>query len=478
LEAKLAELGRVVGELLKEGYNPIVYCRFIATAQYVAEQLQQMLQREHSGLKVVSVSGDDGGNEQRREKVSELSKEPVRVLVATDCLSEGINLQEPFNAVVHYDLPWNPNRLEQRIGRVDRFGQQKETVKAVLIHGVNNQIDLVLLDVLLRKNEAIRNTLGVSVPMPVDAERITETLIESVFLRQRERSQQLQLAISSSEVGRLHDEMDQAAEREKENRSYFAQHGIEPGDVAKELEEMEPALGTSGDLERFFSNALQRFSGSITPDRTQGVYRFEPGDLESMMLQRNGGRDLPERVTFEGVQSSGVQLLGRNNPIVESLTNAVLGNALTGEDQRFARCGAMFTDAVETRTAVVVLRLRYLLKDTTEQFAEEVVMGSFHPAQDGIQWIEPIQPEALKLMAGARPTLNMPPVEASQYIERVLGLLDGDDWYTTVVLRRVEALKASHLRLRSVVDAKPLEVVPHTPPDILGLYVLMPAPAA
>ena len=477
LDAKLAELGRVVGELLKEGYNPIVYCRFIATAQYVAEQLQDMLKREHSGLKVVSVSGDDGGNEQRREKVSELSKEPVRVLVATDCLSEGINLQEFFNAVVHYDLPWNPNRLEQRIGRVDRFGQEKETVKNVMIHGVNNQIDLVLLDVLFRKNEAIRSALGVSVPMPVDADRITETLIASVLLRQRDQSQQLQLALSSPEVGLLHDEMDRAAEREKENRSYFAQHGIEPGDVAKELEEMEPALGTSGDLERFFSNALQRFSGSITPDRTQGVYRFEAGDLESVMLQRNGGRDLPQRVTFEGVQSSGVQLLGRNNPIVESLTNAVLGRALTGEDQRFARCGAMFTDAVETRTTVVVLRLRYLLKDATEQFAEEVVMGAFHSGQDGIQWIEPIQPEALKLMSEAKPTRNMEPVEASQHVERALGLLDGiDDWYTTVVTRRVEALKASHFRLRSVVDAKPLEVVPHTPPDILGLYVLMPAP--
>ena len=47
-----------------------------------------MLQREHDGLMVVSESGDDGGNEQRREKVDELAKEKVKVLVATDCLSE------------------------------------------------------------------------------------------------------------------------------------------------------------------------------------------------------------------------------------------------------------------------------------------------------------------------------------------------------------------------------------------------------
>ena len=43
--------------------------------------------------------------------------------MATDCLSEGINLQEDFDAVLHYDLPWNPNRIEQRFGRIHRIGQ-------------------------------------------------------------------------------------------------------------------------------------------------------------------------------------------------------------------------------------------------------------------------------------------------------------------------------------------------------------------
>ena len=49
------------------------------------------------------------------------------MLVATDCLSEGVNLQEHFQAVVHYDLAWNPTRHEQREGRVDRFGQRPQT---------------------------------------------------------------------------------------------------------------------------------------------------------------------------------------------------------------------------------------------------------------------------------------------------------------------------------------------------------------
>ena len=60
------------------------------------------------------------------ERVAELAAFDRRVLVATDCLSEGINLQEHFDAVVHYDLAWNPTRHEQREGRVDRYGQRAD----------------------------------------------------------------------------------------------------------------------------------------------------------------------------------------------------------------------------------------------------------------------------------------------------------------------------------------------------------------
>ena len=185
------------------------------------------------------------------------------MLVATDCLSEGINLQEQFNAVVHYDLPWNPNRLEQRIGRVDRYGQERDTVREVLLYGVNNQMDLVVLDVLLRKNAAIRNALGISVPMPVDADRLLQTLIEDLLLRRPVQGRQMQLALSSPDVSNLHEEWDRAGDREKENHSFFAQYGIKPDEVHRELREMEPALGNSRDMQHFVSNALQRFGGGL-----------------------------------------------------------------------------------------------------------------------------------------------------------------------------------------------------------------------
>lgn len=103
-DRKLAALIRTVDELVEGDAQPIVFCRYIATATYVADQLQEALGGRFPDLRISAVTGAVG-EEVRRKKVEELSRSPRRVLVATDCLSEGINLQDAFGSVVHYDLP-------------------------------------------------------------------------------------------------------------------------------------------------------------------------------------------------------------------------------------------------------------------------------------------------------------------------------------------------------------------------------------
>ena len=102
-------------------------------------------------------------------------------MIATDCLSEGINLQKFFTGVLHYDLPWNPNRLEQREGRVDRFGQLAPEVKACLLYGADNPIDGIVLDVLLRKVREIKRATGINVPFPEDSQSIIDTITQALF---------------------------------------------------------------------------------------------------------------------------------------------------------------------------------------------------------------------------------------------------------------------------------------------------------
>ncbi|HZS33447.1 MAG TPA: DEAD/DEAH box helicase, partial [Methylomirabilota bacterium] len=95
-DAKLQLVTELVRDLQARGHQPIVFCRFIPTAEYVARHLGERLE----GTTVAAVTGLLPPAD-REQRVADLARAPRRVLVCTDCLSEGVNLQEPFDAVVH-----------------------------------------------------------------------------------------------------------------------------------------------------------------------------------------------------------------------------------------------------------------------------------------------------------------------------------------------------------------------------------------
>ena len=339
---KLLEAVTAVRGLLREGYHPIVFCHFIPTANYVGRELKQRLLDQFAGLHIAAVTGDDP-DEVRREKVRALGEHERRVLVATDCLSEGINLQDRFDAVVHYDLPWNPNRLEQREGRVDRYGQiLKDVVKTITIWGRDNEIDQVVLDVLIRKARKIRHDLGIAVPVPADAAQVIEAVVENVLLR-RPTSKQLQLGLAGQAVSRLHQEWDRSANREKENRAYYNIPRFNPEEVARDLEMNDRVLGDPESVRRFIAEVMQRFGGSLAPAKGNGAYVLNPGDLERR-LNSLGGKSFPARVTFDRLKDPNALYLGRTHPAVEETCHAALGKAFGREPAPFfARAGASVT---------------------------------------------------------------------------------------------------------------------------------------
>jgi len=91
-DPKIEKAADIVLDWLKKGHHPIVFCRFIATARYVAEQLERRIKEKYPTFRAVAVSGETGGDEEREAAVNDLAESERRVLVATDCLSEGINL--------------------------------------------------------------------------------------------------------------------------------------------------------------------------------------------------------------------------------------------------------------------------------------------------------------------------------------------------------------------------------------------------
>lgn len=472
-DRKLAKLIEVLKRLLQEGRRPIVFCRFIPTANY----LEQWLSAEfNKNVDVRAVTGEID-DDQRREKVAELSQSDLRILVATDCLSEGVNLQDHFNSVIHYDLPWNPNRLEQREGRVDQFGQPKDEVRTVLIYGANNPVDQVVLDVLIRKARKIRRDLGIAVPVPVQAEQVIRTVVDNVLLRRREHAVQLELALSTPDASRLHEAWDAAADREKRQRGYFAQHGIQPDEVAREIEATDAVLGDTDAVRRFLANSLQRFDGKLNSTKNrEGVYNLSAGGLKPKLQEFSARGEFPIAVTFDRRKDAEALYLGRTQPLVARVCDAVLGEAFVPEgNNRFARAGAMFTDAVSRWSVLALLRLRYRLIEKTEEFAEEIVLAAFQRGEAGPRWLEPYATAGRDLADAARPKANISREERAGHVERALTLLkESPGWFQPILDWRVAELAAAHQRLRALLKERSLKIEPHAPPDILGCFVLVP----
>ena len=272
-----------------------------------------------------------------------MGRSSQRVLIATDCLSEGINLQEHFTGVLHYDLPWNPNRLEQREGRVDRFGQVAPTVKACLLYGADNPIDGVVLDVLLRKVREIKRATGINVPFPEDSQSIIDTITQALLLnpdRQitTKRIDKRQIAFdfgdfdeASAAKANVTRKLDEAAEREKASRSIFAQNAIKAQDIEADLREVDEAIGDPGAVEDFVTSSLNNLFGVQVARDAKG-YRIVMGNLPPQL------RDLlpagePVKVSFFSPTPEGYHYLGRNHRFVEQLCQLVMANTLARSDR-------------------------------------------------------------------------------------------------------------------------------------------------
>jgi superfamily II DNA or RNA helicase len=478
-DPKLATGIELIKELVKDGYHPIVFCRFIPTAHYVADALRRSLK----GVAVEAVTGELPPSE-REQRVLALGEADKRVLVATDCLSEGINLQEHFDAVVHYDLSWNPTRHEQREGRVDRFGQSTDPVRVLTYFGADNRIDGIVLDVLLRKHRAIRDSLGISVPVPVDSNAVLEAIMEGLILRGRDEQLSLLDAPDlASERDVFHEEWNLAAEREKRSRTVFAQETIKVDDVSRELEASRAAIGSSEVVERFVRNALAAHHATISG---RDPLELDLAETPRALRDQLGlGEATSLKARFELPVPDGVTYLSRTQPLVEGLAGYVVDTALDPQlDGVAKRAGAMRTKSVETRTTVLLVRIRYDVvthhrrDEDHSQIAEESLALAFVGSPESAGWLNE---EKLAPLLDASPDDIITSEQRREFVTRVLdGIGDLRPHLDEVAQERAAALLDAHQRVREGARAAGVSysVEPQLPVDVLGTYVLLPLSSA
>jgi superfamily II DNA or RNA helicase len=487
---KLLAAALVLEEWLKHGFKPVVFCRYIETANYLGKHLESALRGKFPRLDLRVVTSELP-DDLRKQRIAEMAGDKPRILIATDCLSEGINLQESFTGVLHYDLPWNPNRLEQREGRVDRFGQKAPEVKACLLYGSDNPIDGIVLDVLLRKVREIKRATGINVPFPEDSQSIIDTITQALLLnpdrriegKRRANEPTLfdfpefpEAAAAKANVTR---KIDEAAEREKTSRSIFAQNAIKAQDIAEDLKVVDEAIGNPRAVEDFVTAALAGLFGvQITQERDG--HGIVTGNLPPQLVDLlPPGRVV--KVSFESPTPEGYHYLGRNHRFVEQLCQLVMANTLARQDKRAARAAVIRTKQVTKKTTLLLFRCRNVIeqgKGGHQIVAEEMLLWGWRGTPGQKEFLE--HAEAKDLLAAARASSDLSPQSRANFLEnelKLIGKLDAE--FATIAEEQSKRLVAAHERFSALMDRQKFQVVyPVLPMDLLGLYILLPEAAS
>ncbi|MFI1068542.1 helicase-related protein [Streptomyces puniciscabiei] len=503
-DLKLKALIKHLKALLADGYNPIVFCRYIPTAKYLAEQLENDPENKKRGplgaKTVVKAVTGELSPQQRIERIEALAAEAGedaaarRVLIATDCLSEGVNLQHHFDAVVHYDLAWNPTRHDQREGRVDRYGQRRDEVRVITLYGDDNGIDGKVLEVLIKKHRQIKKDLGISVSVPDELSTgVTDAIVEWLLMRGREDQDAL-FSADAFKVSKekLENDWNSAAERERASRSRFAQRSIHPEEVAREVASIRTALGGAGEIRTFVRESLGAL-GAVLRDKGDDFTAQvggTPAGLRDALASTVGAeviekdREIPFRT--DPAVARGEAALVRTDPVVGALASHVLNAALDtqAEGARPARrCGLITTDAVTTRTTLLLVRYRFHLTlpsrhGERQLVAEDARLLAFEGAAANAVWLPPER--AVELL-DATASENTDPHSGERRMIRFLSQLPDINGHLEAYGDELAAeLDAAHRRVRAASGeiVRGLSVTAQKPADVLGVYVYMPSTAS
>ncbi len=407
----------------------VVFTEHRDTLHYLAERIRDYLGRDDA---VVTIHGGMSRDARRDAQNEFLHREESLVLVATDASGEGINLQRA-HLMVNYDLPWNPNRLEQRFGRIHRFGQKE------VCHNWNllayNTREGEVYDRLLAKLEEARKALGDTV-FDVLGEVFTDRPLRELML------DAIRYGDDPAQRARLEEVVANLADLEEYRRLLeeyrLVREIMDPAQVTELAEERD--RGATNRLvphfiASFFAEAFTRLGGSIT-EREPGRYRISNVPPEIRRRAQRFGRSctLPTsytRVCFdkelaevEGLTEA--KFIGPGHPLLEATLGLVLerwGGLMTE--------GAVLVDPSATGEP----RLLFMVRTDVTDDDGDTLSSELHFVELGA--------EGKAVRAGAAPYLDYRPLEPDEVHEAQA--LASAEWVRRVDLEAVQDYAIVHL---------------------------------
>ncbi len=376
-DRKLSWLVNALPDLLsrhRRAPRMLVFTRYRHTLEYLQEALIAQA-RNRSALARLAVFAIHGDMtlQQRREVFRDFERTERAVCIATDCISEGLDLQRGCAELVHYELPWNPNRLEQRNGRIDRYGQPEPTVGITTLVR-EDELDVTILEVLVRKAAAIREAYGFC-PVVFSSMKDLELLIAKY-----RPDPQLLLPFASPGTGE--DPFDEDRVRKIEEESFYGQAEVRLPEVERALEDTYRRVGAPEEVRGFVLSALDR-AGARVVEKPGGTLQI---DLRGSMLA-----DLADRLeaTFDpriARDEPELELLDIAHPLVRRLIEQVRDAAAGTHEGRVALRGSREVGEV---AAVLHVLARYVTASDPPVVMEELIPVAFRPYSESLVDLDP-----------------------------------------------------------------------------------------
>lgn len=386
----------------------VIFTEHRDTLTYLAEKIRALLGRSEA---VVTIQGGMGREERKKAQELFTQDKDVCVLVATDAAGEGINLQRA-HLMVNYDLPWNPNRLEQRFGRIHRIGQTEVCHLWNLVAAETREGEVYHR--LLRKLEEERQALGGRVfdilgKVTFDNRPLRDLLIEAIRYGDRPDVR-----------ARLHRVVDQALDR-KALEDLLAERALTRDvmdvhlvtSIREEMERLEARRLQPHFIAAFFLAAFRRLGGTI---REREPHRYEITHVPALIRARDrqiGSREPVlhryERVTFEKelIHVPGkpqAAFICPGHPLLNATIDIVLE-----QNRALLRRGAMLIDPQDNGTEP---RALFYIEHTIQD-GRTNADGSRRTVSRQLQFVE-ISSDGTAVSAGYAPYLDYRPASAAE----------------------------------------------------------------
>ena len=377
-DEKLQRLKRILLERLKIKLKLIIFTRYVDTLNYLEKQIKS--DPTFKDTEVLTMYGEMGEGE-RNKTFLDFQKAQKAVLIATDCISEGIDLQYMSSQLIQYELPWNPNRLEQRNGRIDRYGQrEKEVFIRMLV--TDDDLDAAILKVLIEKAGEIRKDYGFSPPFFGDDLTIIDLIREANldisfktqatlldYMDKKAEPPEMSLLDFMEGTTKINPFSKESIERIKDE-SFYGQTRLTLKDIQKRLEETRKLFGSKEEIQKFIISGLRRFNTEIREH--DGLYDFFIKDKDLFGL---GVSEKMSNVCFDPVraaQDPGITLIDLGHPLVRQLIEHIKATAFH-EQERYGRTAYMTTKAADQVTAVYHILVRYFAETSPSTLLEEIM---------------------------------------------------------------------------------------------------------